>query len=70
VKTLKFGPVICRLTYEDKHESALRLLVINGDGPSLFSREWLTKFGLNWYQLCLVRIPTTDLEGVLQSQGW
>ena len=35
----------------------LPLLIVDGDGPTLLSRDWLSQINLNWRQIHLVHSP-------------
>ena len=44
--------------------AVLPLVVLYGDGPSLFGRDWLQHFRLDWPQLCKVT-RCTELDAIL-----
>ena len=45
----------------------LQLLVVAGDGPSLFGRDWLSKIRLNWAELYHTQQPTLTLQDILDK---
>ena len=42
------GTLLVHITYQDQHIKDLDLLVVKGDGPSLFGRNWLDRVRLDW----------------------
>lgn len=46
----------------------LPLVVLCGDGPSLFGRDWLKQFRLDWPQLCKVE-RDSELDSILARHG-
>ena len=48
-------------------EAKLLLVVVEGDGASLFGRSWLQHFQLNWAEVKAVR--TSDLSAVLEQNA-
>ena len=50
----------------NNQELQLPLLVVEGDGPSLFGHNWLTKIRLSWKEIFSVRIQQT-LENILEQ---
>ena len=49
------GQIMVDVKYGKQHKQ-LPLYVVKGDGPSLLSRNWLTKINLNWKSLKLMSI--------------
>jgi len=41
------GEITVQVSYKDQQQT-LGLMVVNGDGPSLFGRDWLQHFTLDW----------------------
>jgi hypothetical protein len=46
-------------------QARLPLLVVDGNGPSLFGRNWLRKIKLDWYNICIVR--DSELDNLCQK---
>ncbi len=42
------------VVYKDQMKS-LPLVVVDGEGPSLFGRDWLAHFKLNWHEIKSIR---------------
>lgn len=57
------GQVEVEVCYEERVK--LPLLVVKGEGPSLFGRDWLTKIRLDWGAINTVKCGT--LNSVLES---
>ena len=60
------------VTVSHKHQSLkLRLLIIQGDGPSLLGRDWLFRLHVNREKLAIfhTRCSSVDLEGVLAKHA-
>ena len=38
-----------------KHREQTKVLVVEGDGPNLFGRDWLAKVRIDWHSICIVR---------------
>ena len=49
---------------DNQQEAQLPLLIVEGDGPSLFGRNWLSELRLDWKKMFLIRV---DLQQNLQS---
>ena len=66
--TLK-GRLTVRVVY-GQQEATLPLLVVDGSGPSLLGRDWLSKIKLDWQSLNNLQTkpapPTNTLQDVLQ----
>ena len=58
------GQAEVEVCYEEQRVK-ISLLVVKGEGPSLFGRDWLTKIRLNWGAINTVRYRT--LTSVLES---
>ena len=54
------------VTYNDQTDT-LPLLVVEGTGPSLMGRDWLTKIRLDWGNICNIQPNPTWLQKVLQQ---
>ena len=52
-----------QVKYEEQQYS-LPLLVVDGDGPSLFGRNWLSSVTLNWNS---IKHLSTGLDSLLQK---
>ena len=48
--------------YKEQH-ATLPLVVVEGEGPSLFGRDWLAHFSLDWKEVH--RLQGTSLQNVL-----
>ena len=59
------GQVCVQVEYEGQRAS-LPLIVVDGHGPSLFGRNWLSKIRLNWMSIKQV---STELEHLLRKYG-
>ena len=59
------GEMIVSVKYEDQLSKSLMLIVVNGDGPTLFGRNWLEHIRLNWKQIASVRLESLP-DGVKQ----
>ena len=53
-----------RVHVRHNDQADLPLLIVKGDGPSLFSRNWLKRIRLNWEQIKKV---TDELMTLLQK---
>ena len=53
--------------YQDQ-SATLPLLVVEGSGPSLFGRDWLTQLKLDWKKICSIRVCDTDLSQAVKSK--
>ena len=61
------GTIAVAVCYEDQ-AAQLELVVVAGDGPSLFGRDWLSVIRLNWQSLQIHAMrSTTNLESILQK---
>ena len=61
------GQLIAHLKYQDQ-SADVPLLVVEGSGPSLFGRDWLSGIRLNWTKICNIRVSETDLPQGVASQ--
>ena len=52
------GEIIVNVKYEDQLVKSLVLIVVNGDGPTLFGRNWLKHIRLNWKQIASVSLES------------
>ena len=52
-----------------KQEEDFKLFVVEGSGPSLLGRDWLSKIQLNWKDIYSVHVKSTSLEEVLASHS-
>ena len=56
------------VTYQDQHIKDLDLLVVKGDGPSLFGRNWLDRVRLDWSNIYKIRSESQSrLQSILQG---
>jgi len=53
--------------YQDQ-SATLPLLVVEGSGPSLFGRDWLTQVKLDWKKICSIRVSDSDLSQAVRSK--
>ncbi len=60
------GEVTVLVSY-GTHQEELLLVVVEGDGPSLFGRNWLHRIQLSWTEVKAVR--NGDLNGVLEANA-
>ncbi len=63
-------PVLGQVEVEVKYgkqQASLPLTVVKNGGPSLFGRDWLTRFQLDWREIH--RVENTTLEGVLDRHS-
>ena len=60
------GQLIAHLKYQDQSDNVP--LVVEGSGPSLLGRDWLSGIRLNWTKICNIRVSETDLPQALASQ--
>ena len=61
------GQIIAHLKYQDQ-STDVPLLVVQGSGPSLFGRGWLSRIKLDWTKICNIRVSETDLPQGVASQ--
>ena len=61
------GELIAHLKYQDQ-SADVPLLVVEGSGPSLFGRDWLSRIRLDWTKICNIRVSETDLPQGVASQ--
>ena len=67
-QTLKVhGQLIAHLKYQDQ-SADVPLLVVEGSGPSLFGRDWLSRIRLDWTKICNIRVSETVLPQGVASQ--
>ena len=58
------GQLLAHLKYQDQ-SADVPLLHVEGSGPSLFGRYWLSRRRLGWTKICNIRVSETDLpQGV------
>ena len=60
------GAITVDVTYNDQTDT-LPLLVVEGTGPSLMGRDWLTKIRLDWGNICNIQANSTWLQKVLDK---
>ena len=60
------GQLIAHLKYQD--QSANVPLLVEGSGPSLFGRDWLSRIRLDWTKICNIRVSETYLQQGVTSQ--
>ena len=63
-------PVIGSVDVEVKYESqvfTLPVIVVKGDGPNLFGRDWLNSIKLNWQKITNLTQDNLTLDDVLQK---
>ena len=61
------GQFNVHLKYQDQ-SATLPLLVVEGSGPSLFGRDWLTQVKLYWKMICSIRVSDSDLSEAVRSK--
>ena len=61
------GQLIAHLKYQDQ-SADVPLPVVEGSGPSLFGRDWLSRIRLVWTKICNIRVSETDLPQGVASQ--
>ena len=61
------GQLMAHLKYQDQSAN-VPLLVVEGSGPSLFGRDWLSQIRLSWTKICNIRVSETDLSQGVASQ--
>ena len=61
------GQLIAHLKYQDQSADVPNL-VVDGSGPSLFGRDWLSRIRLDWTKICNIRVSETDLPQGVASQ--
>ena len=44
------GQITCNVNYQNQH-AELPLVVVEGTGPSLLGRDWLSSIKLNWQEI-------------------
>ena len=69
-ETLKIlGSIQVRVDYQGQVEQ-LPLLVVNGTGPSLLGKDWMSKIRLDWGRLLhTIQVDTADVDTVLQKHA-
>ena len=55
------------LKYQDQ-SATLPLLVVEGSGPSLFGRDWLTQVKRDWKKIFSIRVSDSDLSEAVRSK--
>ena len=58
------GQVDVALEYNGKN-ATLPLLVVMGNGPPLFGRDWMSVIRVNWAKIRFT--PSTGLQGLLEQ---
>ena len=53
------GQLIAHLKYQDQ-SADVPLIVVEGSGPSLFGRDWLSRIRLDWTKICNIRVSKTN----------
>ena len=61
------GQLMAHLKYQDQSAN-VPLLFVEGSGPSLFGRDWLSQIRLDWTKICNIRVSETDLPKGVASQ--
>ena len=46
----------------------MSLLVVEGSGPSLFGRNWLSRVKLDWKRICNIRVSDPGLPKDVKTQ--
>ena len=59
------GELDLRVAYEGQ-EANLVLIVVEGDGPSLYGRNWMKYIHPNWHQIATVQAPNR-LQSILDK---
>ena len=62
------GKAVVKLCFENQEE-VLELLVVEGSGPSLLGRDWLSKIQLNWKEVHQIYTKHTSLEEILTDHS-
>ena len=62
------GKAVVKVCVEN-HEEVLDLLVVEGSGPSLLGRDWLSKMQLNWKEIHKVHTKQASLEEILTDHS-
>ena len=57
------GKAVVEVCFENQEE-VLELLVVEGSGPSLLGRDWLSKIQLNWKEIHKIHTKQTSLEEI------
>ena len=58
---------MAQLKYQEQSADVL-LLVVEGSGPSLFGKDWLSRVRLDWTKICNIRVSETNLPQGVASQ--
>ena len=61
------GQLMAQLKYQDQ-SADVPLLVVEGSGPSLFGKDWLSRVRLDWTKICNIRVSETNLPQGVASQ--
>ena len=62
------GTLSVPVTYQDQHIKDLDLLVVKGDDPSFFGRNWLDRVRLDWSNMHKIRSQSQSrLQSILQG---
>ena len=61
------GQFNVHLKYLDQ-SATLSLLVVEGSGPSLFRRDWLTQVKLKWKKICSIHVSDSDLSEAVRPK--
>ena len=59
--------LIAHLKYQDQ-SADVPLLVVEGSGPSIFGRNWLSQIRLDWTKICNIQVSETNLPQGVASQ--
>ena len=62
------GKAVVKVCVENQEE-VLDLLVVEGSGPSLLGRDWLSKIQLNWKEIHKVHTKQASLEEILTDHS-
>ena len=60
------GSTTVNINYMGKQKK-LPLTIVEGDGPSLFGRDWLQEIQLDWRNINQVQMPIPELDDVFKK---
>ena len=67
------GELHVQLKYQGQNVT-VPLLVVEGSGPSLFGRDWLSHIKLDWRKICSIRMSDAslpqDIQARLRTYAW